>query len=301
MSASASSTVTHTRHSILHHPCIENSTTLPDDCIIMASATLLEVPPELQLRILSSLPAKQIQRCRRINRHFQQLIDAKQNQSLCFGPGISISRQTLREVVATLCDYPVDTKRADGTPCAFIDMISNWMQVQRRFTYTQSVLLLSRHWLRKSPPPGPRNPNAERAEVDFEKHCMNVVICAEIFVALEVFALVNHLGIAAGTRLEPFDALTELMMLSGYAVGWSSAEHVEKVRKAVIEDVIHCIDQRAKIKRTERPSARLAVLGDQKPADMNMCKAYGEKNARLSVDLNKLLGTPVLEDTAPVT
>ncbi|KAM3413475.1 hypothetical protein BST61_g11597 [Cercospora zeina] len=93
---------------------------------------LLDLPAEMQLHVLSFLPARYIQRCRRVNKHFRCLIDLKDNRSLSLKPGIDASLRRLNESITRFCYYPTDTVAKDGMPTAFLrafaDFFDNTLQ-----------------------------------------------------------------------------------------------------------------------------------------------------------------------------
>ncbi|KXT09675.1 hypothetical protein AC579_9978 [Pseudocercospora musae] len=94
-------------------------------------ATSLDaLPAEIQLAVLSWLPAKDIQKCRRINQYFQQLIDLIENQQLCVGPSISRSLDRLKQLTDKYCDYPLGTTAEDGTPTAFLDALVAFLRLR---------------------------------------------------------------------------------------------------------------------------------------------------------------------------
>lgn len=82
--------------------------------------TLLDLPPEIQLRVLLMLPARDVQKCRRISRHFHELIDAPENHSLFLKPGINYALRRLNDSIATFCHYPTHEFAKDGTPTSFL-------------------------------------------------------------------------------------------------------------------------------------------------------------------------------------
>ncbi|KAF2206228.1 hypothetical protein CERZMDRAFT_103618 [Cercospora zeae-maydis SCOH1-5] len=93
---------------------------------------LLNIPPEIQLHVVSYLPAKDIQRCRRVNKHFHELIDSNRNHDLGLKPGIDESLRRLNESVARFCFYPADAVTPAEMSTAFLrafaDFFHNTLQ-----------------------------------------------------------------------------------------------------------------------------------------------------------------------------
>ncbi|KAF7194421.1 hypothetical protein HII31_04226 [Pseudocercospora fuligena] len=128
-SSTANDALPTTGSKTIHNP---NSSTAPDTIIsthqlsgalhpLDASISHIAIlPPELHLRLLSELSARDIQKCRRLDRYFQSLIDNEQNNSLCTGPGVAQSLARLEEQTALLSDFPMDTTSENGTPTAFL-------------------------------------------------------------------------------------------------------------------------------------------------------------------------------------
>lgn len=76
------------------------------------------MPAELQLKILSDAPAREIQRCRAISRHYRDLIDLEANRSLCSVPGLARSTARLQAFIE-VGDFSRSshvTHSADTTP-----------------------------------------------------------------------------------------------------------------------------------------------------------------------------------------
>ncbi|KAF2209162.1 hypothetical protein CERZMDRAFT_100679 [Cercospora zeae-maydis SCOH1-5] len=95
----------------------------------MPPEQLVNLPIEIQLRILSQLSAKNIQCFRRVRRHFRDMIDLKENQSLLVGPGIGRSMDRLNAVVKRYCEFPVESE--DGGPDAFLDAILDFISARQ--------------------------------------------------------------------------------------------------------------------------------------------------------------------------
>lgn len=66
---------------------------------------ILTLPTEIELRILSNLPARQISLCRSACKHFRDLIDEKSNITLLFDHGQARARSRLSEEVAFATDF----------------------------------------------------------------------------------------------------------------------------------------------------------------------------------------------------
>ncbi|PPJ52715.1 hypothetical protein CBER1_10796 [Cercospora berteroae] len=91
------------------------------------SQLLSRLPVELQLRILSHLPAKQIHSCRRIDRHFHDMIDLKENHGLLIGPSIAASMERFDTFVKRYCEFPLESR--DGGPELFLDAVTDYIEV----------------------------------------------------------------------------------------------------------------------------------------------------------------------------
>lgn len=85
------------------------------------------LPVELQLRILSYLPAKQIHSCRRIDHHFHDMIDLKENHGPLTGPSIAASMGRFDVFVKRYCEFPLESK--DGGPGSFLDAVTDYIAV----------------------------------------------------------------------------------------------------------------------------------------------------------------------------
>lgn len=114
--------------------------------------SVLDLPPELQLRILSNLPAKAIQRCRRICKHFLELIDNARNHGLCLGPSIARSLTGIQNDTDLLCDYPTDIVDGKGTSTALLHAMVDFADTARLgdlIAVTQNLPCFARHWLHR--------------------------------------------------------------------------------------------------------------------------------------------------------
>ncbi|GIZ46988.1 hypothetical protein CKM354_001009000 [Cercospora kikuchii] len=85
------------------------------------------LPVELQLRILSHLPAKQILSCRRIDRHFRDMIDLEENHGLLIGPSIAASMERFDTFVKRYCEFPLESK--DSGTDFFLDAVTDYIEV----------------------------------------------------------------------------------------------------------------------------------------------------------------------------
>ncbi|KAI5357671.1 Putative F-box domain-containing protein [Septoria linicola] len=113
---------------------------------------MLDLPPEIQLRVLSSLPAKTIQKCRRICKHFLELIDDPSNQGLCLDPGAAISFAEIQSDIDIFCNYPIDTADKDGTPTALVNamvVFADAGRVGSHMAVVQNLRCFARHWLHR--------------------------------------------------------------------------------------------------------------------------------------------------------
>ncbi|KAF7186072.1 hypothetical protein HII31_12599 [Pseudocercospora fuligena] len=127
-------------------------------------ATSLDaLPAEIHLAVLSWLSAKDIQKCRRINHYFQQLIDLSENQQLCVGPSIARSLDRLKQLTDKYCDYPLDTTAEDGTPTAFLDALVAFLRLRGIVIpssdhrhrngvslFNDRLIRFSKHWVYRS-------------------------------------------------------------------------------------------------------------------------------------------------------
>ena len=62
------------------------------------------LPNELILAILSHLPAREIQLCRRICKHLRSLVDTKGNRAFLIRPDASSALMSIREIHASMID-----------------------------------------------------------------------------------------------------------------------------------------------------------------------------------------------------
>ncbi|KAK4631600.1 hypothetical protein CLAFUW4_02718 [Fulvia fulva] len=87
------------------------------------------MPAELQLKILSDAPAREIQRCRAISRHYRDLIDLEANRSLCSVPGLARSTARLQAFIERYCEYPMTKIDEYGHDHALLDAFLDYLML----------------------------------------------------------------------------------------------------------------------------------------------------------------------------
>ncbi|GIZ46986.1 hypothetical protein CKM354_001008800 [Cercospora kikuchii] len=109
---------------------------------------IIELPVEMQLRILSYLPAKEIQRFRRVSRHFRDTIDLKGNQCLLIAPGVAQSMHRFNTFIKRYCEFPMESE--DGGPDAFLDAIFDFITLRQVEVWDLDLDEFSAFWLERS-------------------------------------------------------------------------------------------------------------------------------------------------------
>ncbi|KAF7186422.1 hypothetical protein HII31_12218 [Pseudocercospora fuligena] len=108
---------------------------------------LLQLPIELEIKILSELPASQIQRSRRVCKHFRDIIDEKSNANMLFQPGQVRSRSRIAKELAHITDLAgVD----------FFEAFSRWINRRGIWLIPESRRVISasfcEHWTKQMMP-----------------------------------------------------------------------------------------------------------------------------------------------------
>ncbi|EME85730.1 uncharacterized protein MYCFIDRAFT_193968 [Pseudocercospora fijiensis CIRAD86] len=148
---------------------------------------IAKLPPELHLRILAEVPARDVQKCRRLDRYFQSLIDDKPNHRLCTGPSVSRSLKRLREQVVEFSDFPLDPINENGLPTGFLTALARFINFHGiplaagEEVHGNTIAFFALHWYHqwhKIPDPEPRTSSPEQASMaaDFIAFAWNIVL-----------------------------------------------------------------------------------------------------------------------------
>ncbi|KXT18468.1 hypothetical protein AC579_2245 [Pseudocercospora musae] len=111
------------------------------------TTTLLHLPIEVEINVLSELPARDIQRCRRVCRHFRDIIDEKSNANLLLRPGQTRSRSKISKELAHVTDLAgVD----------FLEAFSRWLSRRAIWVIPETRHVIStafcEHWAKEAMP-----------------------------------------------------------------------------------------------------------------------------------------------------
>ncbi|KAM3422592.1 hypothetical protein BST61_g82 [Cercospora zeina] len=111
---------------------------------------LVDLPVEMQLRILSCLQTKEIRKCRGVSRHLRGMIDLKENQSLLFNPGSERSIDRLKAFIERYCEFPMES--ADGGPDAYLDAVFDLVSLRQLFVapYIDALDVFNGFWLQRA-------------------------------------------------------------------------------------------------------------------------------------------------------
>ncbi|PPJ52718.1 hypothetical protein CBER1_10791 [Cercospora berteroae] len=110
--------------------------------------------PELQLAVLSFLPATDIQKCRRVNQYMRSLVNNPSNQVICTGPSITQARNKFDEFIKTHIEFDMDAVDADGNPCAFLHALVALTRLRGIaqdycFEHTLWMMQFVEHWIKR--------------------------------------------------------------------------------------------------------------------------------------------------------
>ncbi|EME85524.1 uncharacterized protein MYCFIDRAFT_82727 [Pseudocercospora fijiensis CIRAD86] len=145
-----------------------------------------DLPIELEVRILSELPAREIQRCRRISKHFRDVIDEKSNAHLLFQPGQIRSRTKLSDELA----YVTDLAGVD-----LLEAFSRWLSRRAIWRIPECKQVILRafcdHWAAQQTMPESLDSTTEMEIPDFELQWLSDAL---LTLHINVHALIDPWG-----------------------------------------------------------------------------------------------------------
>ncbi|KXT04533.1 hypothetical protein AC578_8679 [Pseudocercospora eumusae] len=123
--------------------------------------TLLDLPIELEIKVLSELPARDIQRYRRVCKHLRDIIDEKSNANLLLQSAQAHSRAKISRKLAHVTDLAgVD----------FLEAFSRWLSRRAIWLVPESHQVINTafcaHWAKQAMPES-INATPEMEEVEF--------------------------------------------------------------------------------------------------------------------------------------